>query len=202
MNLVRYRGSSMTPLFRPLDRLHVQAVPLPEIVAGDVVVFAPVVGEELIVHRVITTGSGVLITQGDNMEHPDTVAVTAERLRGQVVSLERDGRHLTVDGGGAGLAVFRAQQGRRHRRGQLRRIWLGVLGPCRRVLADGPVGRALARRLTRVTIQREAGPEHRLCLAGHVMAVRRAGESRWRTRAILAPLLDPERAWSSGAPHE
>jgi hypothetical protein len=80
----------MLPTLFPGDILTVQAEPLPEIQAGDVVLFAR--QGRFFIHRnlrQVRTGSGsLLLTRGDSMPHPDA-PVTTDELLGKIVSFER-----------------------------------------------------------------------------------------------------------------
>ncbi len=147
-----YSGQSMAPLFRPGDALRLEAVALERVRPGDVVVFRPAregdgrmaeeegmvpplpdralwppssaEGSRRVVHRVVAVREEGLVTRGDANPGPDEGLVTADRLEGRVVALERRGRVRRVAGGRLGWALA-----------ALARLQLRALRPLRRLAA-------------------------------------------------------------------
>ncbi len=94
-----YTGNSMKPTFKPLDNLLIEFKGVYEVRIGDIVVFDSTNNTQRIVHRVISKNELGLITQGDNILHPDRDIVTSRGLIGRVRAFERGGKTITVRGG-------------------------------------------------------------------------------------------------------
>ncbi len=90
-------GTSMVPAIHPGDVLSIQPVNPKEISRGDIVVYAR--EQVLVVHRVVRTPAEscepYLVTRGDRLLHDDK-PVRACDLLGQVVSIERQNRRVSV----------------------------------------------------------------------------------------------------------
>lgn len=102
---LRYIGSSMNPLFRDLDILHIRPLPPSKIRAGDIIVFKPPQSNETIVHRVLQITPGGFITKGDNCSHPDKYLVQPSDIIGITVSYNRINRTIKVRRGFAGSLI-------------------------------------------------------------------------------------------------
>jgi signal peptidase I len=105
-----YRGTSMTPIFKPGDCLSVMPVPLDQVRIGDVIVYRVRKDEDQdaqVVHRVIVKKPTGLGTRGDSNSSPDPGLVTAQNLLGVVVSYERSKKYHRVLGGRWGLFQWR-----------------------------------------------------------------------------------------------
>ncbi len=92
---LRVSGSSMLPSVRPGDVLVIRREIPPQILPGEVVVFAR--GERLFAHRVVRkscmAGQPLLITRGDALPHEDAPLSSGELL-GRVVRVERAPRQV------------------------------------------------------------------------------------------------------------
>jgi signal peptidase I len=96
-----YRGSSMTPTFRPGHLLYVRPTAC-DINPGDVVVFAGPSKKDYVVHRVVAATDVGLITRGDNNSRYDP-PVVLDQVIGRVEMVEDQGYHKPVRGGSRGL---------------------------------------------------------------------------------------------------
>lgn len=93
------RGGSMSPFIRDGDILKVKPVEISEIKLGDVIFYRT--ENRIVAHRVIKKVSGkdkaFLVTKGDSSPNSDE-PLHAENLLGKVVTLERNGLSLRLDG--------------------------------------------------------------------------------------------------------
>lgn len=89
----RVDGISMLPTLEGGDLVVIQGVPVSDVHVGDIVVYNNLcsTGGESVVHRVVNTTSGGLITKGDNNPRNDLVSnisvspITQRCLEGKVV---------------------------------------------------------------------------------------------------------------------
>jgi len=88
---LRVNGASMAPSIWPGDVLTVRRVGLAELRNRDVILYRR--QEVLIAHRVIQVGNDHVITKGDTLLRHDP-ELHASDLVGQVVGIERNGRHI------------------------------------------------------------------------------------------------------------
>jgi signal peptidase I len=89
-------GSSMVPVVRPGDVLHVRHSEVTDLSKGDIVVFRR--AGRLIAHRAVRApgkfGKGLLVTQGDRVRRKDAPILGSELL-GRVVAIERNGERTS-----------------------------------------------------------------------------------------------------------
>ncbi len=102
---LRARGGSMSPLVRDGDLILVRPIDADVVRVGDVVIVRDE-PDRLVVHRVVRRHSGpggpAFTVQGDQVVRPDGVFPAAQ-LYGRVVTIERDGRRIELDGPAMGL---------------------------------------------------------------------------------------------------
>jgi signal peptidase I len=93
---VRFRamGSSMHPVIRSDDYLHVEPIGDAEIETGDVVLALAERG--LTAHRVIRSGDGLIVTRGDNSLSADA-PLKREAILGRVAWVDRGGEQKRVE---------------------------------------------------------------------------------------------------------
>ena len=191
-NAVFCRGESMRPLFRPGDRIVFVPCRAEELRRGDVIIFTPRAQTERVVHRVVSTGSGGIRTQGDANPHRDSGAVRQENLVGRAVSVERKGRPIPVRGGLAGhllVACIRAFRRCDH-------LFSYVLYPCYRTLARSGLVRMLLPPSLRprvVAFERDGAREMQLVLGKRIIGRRSADAGTWTIRRPFRIVVD-ERA--------
>ncbi len=89
----RANGSSMQPLIRGGDVLTVSPLNGGPLHAGDVVAFLNSKSDALLVHRVICSKNGHVVTQGDNSVHAET-AFSKSDVAGRVIRVERQHRDV------------------------------------------------------------------------------------------------------------
>jgi hypothetical protein len=104
-----YRGSSMTPTFRPGHLLYVRPTAC-DITPGDVVVFADPSEKDYVVHRVVSATDAGLITRGDNNSRYD-LPLVLDQVIGRVEVLEHQGCLKSIRGGSGGLWSARIRWG-------------------------------------------------------------------------------------------
>lgn len=91
---LRVTGTSMLPLVRPLDILHVRGCAVEDIRLSDVVLFAR--QGRLFAHRVVAKpDANRLLTQGDTIDKPDPL-VDRDEVVGRVERVERRGRDVSA----------------------------------------------------------------------------------------------------------
>ncbi len=118
-----YRGRSMRNAFELGDCITVISTSLDNIHPGDIVVYRCQINddsEEAVVHRVMATMPGGLVTRGDDNPSVDMTLVTADNLLGQVTHVARGGITRAVRGGRLGLLNAQIFRVRRH---VLTRLW-------------------------------------------------------------------------------
>jgi len=94
-----HSGSSMNPILKSGDRLHIVSCNGQPIRRGDVVVFVPPRGDSKIIHRVISVESRGIKTQGDNSSSPDEWILSPDRIIGRVIYAQRKNRKQRISGG-------------------------------------------------------------------------------------------------------
>jgi signal peptidase I len=197
-----YRGASMRPVFRPGDWLVVEPVGPADLRRGDVIVywsspdhhgpgepeFAEFVspaghhaaafvpkeesGPQLCVHRVFRVRTDGWLTRGDNNTQPDKQAVTADRLVGRVVGLERRGRRRPVRGGRRGSFLSSRMRLRKQAVQAVFAAGRFVLRPLYRMIAGSRmVKRIWKPRLTVVRFRSPLGPFVKYIHRGRTVAV-------------------------------
>ena len=188
-NAVFCRGESMRPLLRPGDRIRFVPCRVEEVRRGDVIIFIPPGQEERVVHRVVSTGPGGILTKGDANPCRDTGNLRQEDIVGRAVSVERGGRVIPVAGGIAGrllAALIRAFRKSDH-------LASHVLNPCYRGLARSGLFRALlppALRPRVITFERDGAREMQLVLGRRIIGRRPAGAGVWTIRRPFRIFVD------------
>jgi len=188
-NAVFCRGESMSPLFRPGDRILFEPCRMKDLSRGDVIIFNAPGQEERVVHRVISTSRAGIRTKGDANLSLDSWELRQENLIGRAVSVERGGRTIPVAGGLAGHLAARVL-------GLLRKLdhrssW--VLHPVYHFLSRSGIARRLvpvsmAPRI--ITLTRQDGTERQLLLGKKVIGRRLPGETAWRIRRPFRLFVD------------
>jgi hypothetical protein len=174
-----YHGGSMLGTLRPGDQVIIEPVPFTAIRPGDVVAFRPTTADDdklPIVHRVVAIRPAGLLTQGDNNAQVDEELVTAERLLGRVVYVERDGRRRLVRGGRVGhlwVVYLRAQRRAYNLAARLGR------GPYRRLRASGLMRRVWRPRIIRVRLFNNHSTLVKYVCGGRTVARWRPHQSRF-----------------------
>jgi signal peptidase I len=188
-NAVFCRGESMQPLFRPGDRIVFVPCRVEELRRGDVIIFKPPGQDERVVHRVLSTGSEGVRTQGDANPYRDTGELQQKDIAGRAVSVERRGMVIPVAGGLAGrllAALIRAFRKSDH-------LASHVLNPCYRGLARSGLFRALlpsALRPRVITYDRDGQSEMQLVLGRRIIGRRPAGAGAWTIRRPFRIFVD------------
>jgi len=188
-NVVFCRGESMSPLFRPGDRILFAPCRIEDLSRGDVIIFNAPGQEERVVHRVITTGPAGIRTKGDANLSRDSWELRQEHIIGRAVSLERRGRMIGVWGGGAGHLAARIL-------GMLRRLdhrssW--VLHPLYHCLSRSGIARRfvpLSMTPRIINLKRQDGTEKQLLMGKKVIGRRLPGETAWRIRRPFRLFVD------------
>jgi hypothetical protein len=176
-----YTGSSMFPALKASDTIHVLLCEGKQIRRGDVIVFSPPAGSDMVVHRVISISDRGLRTRGDNSNDIDPWSLGPDRIVGRVVRAQRGKRLLTIYGGTSGLLYASAIRffcnvdfvissflhPLYHR--------LAETGLFRRWLPDGMHTRVLS-------FNRSDGVEFQLLMAGHLIGRLLPGKNEWFIR--------------------
>jgi len=90
---VRAQGTSMLPAICPGDELLIKSFDCNECAVGDVVAFRR--DTRLFVHRVVESGNGRVVTQGDALSVPD-MPVNAAEFLGKVSKIQRKGTSVNT----------------------------------------------------------------------------------------------------------
>jgi signal peptidase len=188
-NAVFCRGESMSPLFRPGDRICFEPCRIEDLRRGDVIIFNAPGQEERVVHRVVSTGPVGIRTKGDANLSRDSWAIRQEDILGRAVSVERGGRTIPVAGGLAGHLAARIL-------GMLRRLdhrssW--VLHPVYHFISRSGILRRLfpasmAPRI--INLKRQYGTEKQLLMGKKVIGRRLPGDRAWRIRRPFRLFVD------------
>ncbi len=137
-NTLIYLGKSMNPTFTDLDLLTYSA-PNGPVRPGDVIAFRRSPQSRIVIHRVISTDGGVIVTQGDSNALPDPYTVERCAVIGVIRSRQRDRRHAPVLGGSQGPRVFPVPPGAREGCPALRPARAAMVSPAGRAQDDQPV---------------------------------------------------------------
>lgn len=207
-NTVLYRGRSMAGTFRVGDRLIVDTTArLPDILAGDVVVFEshqPHTQSKTVVHRVMKVVPGGLVVRGDNTSAADCTVILEEQIMGTVTQRIRDGTARPVTGGRWGLVRARIQHVRFALRWWrsflLKRIIFPRLRPLYRAFRrSGIVRRVWRPHVTKITVQSEDGPLVKYVVRGKTVVQwwpqRRRYHARRPYDLIIPPPIDGHDPW-------
>lgn len=188
-NAVFCRGESMSPLFRPGDRILFDPCLIEDLRRGDVIIFNAPGQEERVVHRVVSTGPAGVRTKGDANLSSDSWAIRQQDIIGRAVSVERGGKTITVAGGLTGhlaaqvLGIFRKLD---HRSS-----W--VLHPVYHCLSRSGIAMRLlpvsmAPRI--INLKRPDGTERQLLMGKKVIGRRLPGDRTWRIRRPFRLFVD------------
>jgi signal peptidase I len=93
-----YKGPSMNPSLKPGDQLWVKPYNGQKIKCGDVVVFISPRDGSGVVHRVVSSDSSGIRTQGDNNNRVDPWLLSNDQILGRVFSLKRNKRRRVFGG--------------------------------------------------------------------------------------------------------
>jgi signal peptidase I len=109
---LRVYGTSMVPSILPGDFISVRRAGIPDISAGEIVLFFR--DARFFVHRVVrrislSGGESSLITRGDRLLYDDP-AVSADQLLGRVVLIERNNRQVPLEARGSHHPIVRVLQ--------------------------------------------------------------------------------------------
>ncbi|MDO9528606.1 MAG: signal peptidase I [Syntrophales bacterium] len=184
-----YTGSSMYPVLKASDIMHVSPGEGDQIRRGDVIVFSPPGSNDMVAHRVISISDHGLITRGDNNNDADPWSLSPDRIVGRVVRARRGNRLLAIYGGTRGLLYASAVRffcnidsvissflnPAYHR--------LAKAGLFRRWLPDGMRMRVLS-------FNRSDGVEFQLLMAGHVIGRLLPGKNEWFIRRPFRLFVD------------
>jgi signal peptidase I len=103
--LVAFTGSSMRPIFKPGDLLHVLPYEERQVRCGDVILFSCPSESCNVVHRVADIDARGIRTKGDNNAHVDPWIVSLQQVVGYVVHAQRGRRWRHISGGLLGRFV-------------------------------------------------------------------------------------------------
>jgi len=176
-----YTGSSMSPVLKTLDTIHVLLCKDKQILRGDVVVFSPPDSNDMVVHRVVSISGQGLKTRGDNNNDIDPWFLSPDRIVGRVVQAQRENRRLTIYGGIRGLLYASAVRFLCNIDSMISSFLnpayhrLSQTGLFRRWLPDGMHMRLLS-------FNRSDGMEFQLLMAGHVIGRLLPGKNEWFIR--------------------
>ena len=155
------------------------------------IIFTPPGEKERVVHRVVSTGPGVIRTKGDANPCRDAWELRQEDIVGRAVSVERGSRVIPVAGSLAGrliAALIRAFRKSDH-------LASNVLSPCYRGLARSGLFRALlppALRPRVITLERDGQREMQLVLGRRIIGRRTGGEAGWTIRRPYRIFVDEQ----------
>ena len=188
MRTLFYTGSSMYPLLRRGDVLLCLETDIGRVGRGDVVVFTPLGGEGLIVHRVVRVlEDGRLVTKGDRCPSEDPVPVDSASFAYLAESRMRGyGGRVPLPGGTAGFA-----------QAALYRAWASLRRAFARRLPAAPaVLRSLATALWRpgigeVRLEGAHGPETRYVHRGRTVARWIPGLGVFQCRRLYSLVIAP-----------
>jgi hypothetical protein len=179
----------MRPILKPGDRLQVICYDRQRIRRGDVVVFIPPGGTAKIIHRVVSTGSRGIKTQGDNCNQVDQWVLSPDRILGRVVYARKENRRRRVFGGSLGhlLGVtIRTINGIDQRVSGLLHPayeWSARRGMFRRLLPAQMTPRV-------ISFARPEGTELQLLMGRWLIGRRLPGRSRWHIRRPFRLFVD------------
>jgi hypothetical protein len=188
--IVAYRGSSMVPTLREPQLMEVVPYDERPIRRGDVILFS-VAGQDLqVVHRVLDTNGGALLTCGDNNRRPDRDPVQRGQVIGQVVGAWEGRRRRAISGGRRGLVQARLVRGRQRlvalaaRPVRLAYV-VSVLCHLQRLVPPRWRPRL-------VTLAGDDGARHFLTLGGRIVGRYDSARRQWHVRYPYRFLVDAE----------
>ncbi len=188
-NAVFCRGESMSPLFRPGDRILFDPCRIEDLRRGDVIIFNAPGQEDRVVHRIVSTGLTGIRTKGDANLSTDSWELRQADIIGRAVCVERGNRTIPVAGGLAGhLAALLLGLVRKL---DNRSSW--VLHPIYHFFSRSGIARRLvpesvAPRI--ITITKQNGTERQLLMGKKVVGRRLPGETAWRIRRPFRLFVD------------
>jgi len=186
-------GRSMEPTLFGQELLEVVTFDGGAPVVGDVVLYHPLDGGEMVVHRVVRVErDGTIRTRGDNNSAEDLFALAAGDIVGRVVAAWRGQRKYAIHGGLAGRLVG---AWRRFVRTLIRRGGL-LLRPIYRALARTGIMARLAPARWRarvVTVQLDGHPLRRVLVGGRIAGYYDTRRRRWQIRYPYRLLVEEGR---------
>ena len=178
-----YNGPSMRPLFKPGDVLTIEAYELKEIKKGDVIVFKPGEGDELLVHRVVKLSEQGIKAQGDNNRALDPWDITLEQVLGKVIAFNRGNQSIKVRGGFLGQVSgfsFRFFK-------KIKSFFFNLLHPLYHKGA-GVFARAVT--IKQIVIERSNGKEYQLLVGKKIVGRLPSGEKEWLIKRPYRLFID------------
>ena len=190
-NLAIYTGPSMNPTLKATDILHILPYNGGKIKRGDVIVFQNPEGEgkNRITHRVISSDSNGIGTQGDNNCNVDYFLLKPGDVIGKVVSVRRGRRDIRIYGGKIGeLTFFKNRAVRR-----LNRAISVLLHPAYRCLSRTGIFRlwlpsSMKPRV--IAVKRPFGTEFQLLIGKHLIGRRLPYNGKWQIRRPFRLFID------------
>jgi signal peptidase len=179
----------MSPTLKTGDSLKILPYRNRAINVGDVIVFPSPYDDSLIVHRVVSVDKQGIQTKGDNSRFRDNVVLQLSAIIGQVVSVQRNGRKISISGGFPGqmyaLALWAAKCADHALITVIRRfyIWLAEQGIFRKVFPN-------LSRLQIYCFKTREGMELKLRLGRRVVGRRLPGHDRWYIRRPFRLFID------------
>jgi hypothetical protein len=186
---MNYIGTSMNPVLKAGDTLHVIPCDGQNSRRGDVIVFIPPGVHSHIVHRVTSANSDGIRTRGDNCNQSDDWVLSRENIIGRVVTAQRGRRRLRVFGGPLGHSLAMAIRAIK----SIDSILSPLLRPLYHRLALGGAFRRCLPGLTRphvISFNRDTGEELQLVMGGRVIGRRLPGRTQWQIRRPFRLFVD------------
>lgn len=177
-----YHGGSMLGTFCPGDRLTLDSLAICAVHCGDVVAFLrqdSAGKEKKWAHRVVRKTPAGMLTRGDNNSSFDSQLLTADRLLGKVIQVERNGAVKPVQGGWAGLLRARALWMRIHLKSFL--VTIGRT-PYRLLRKSGLLPRMWQPEITRLKMNTDEGELIKFVSKGRTVAYWWPGTGRFECR--------------------
>ena len=186
---IRYTGPSMSPTFKPGDKLEICPYRDQKISPGDVIAFSPPGGGPQIVHRVVSVDSRGIRTQGDNNRQIDQWPLSPDHIVGRVVGLQRGTRRRRIGGGRGPQLRSAARRGIR---------WIDreisvPLSPLYHFLARTELFKRMTRKVANirvVSVARPGGRELYLFLGRRVIGRCSPGDCQWQIRRPFRLCVD------------
>lgn len=169
----------MNPTLHEADLLEIVPYGEQTVRIGDVILFLPPEGEQLIVHRVISITSEGIRTRGDNNTNNDPWLLQPESITGRAVAAWRGQKNRQIIGACPGWLMAHLA---RWQRILVQHLFFPLLRPIYRFLLWLNMGHRLlpSRFRARIVIFRANGRNHlRLLLGGRVIGWYDAGQIQW-----------------------
>ncbi len=186
---INYIGPSMSPLFKPGDRLQIIPYGSQEIWRGDVIVFISPEDGSKVVHRAVSVDSHGIKTRGDNCNQVDPWILRRDQILGRVVSAQRGKRRWRVFGGPLGHSLAVAIRAIKSIDSNL----TSLLRPFYQRLARAGVFRRwlpACMKTRAISLSHPAGTELQLLMGGRVIGRWLPGKTRWHIRRPFRLFVD------------